>query len=128
MAHGTAEPRVRLCLRRPDAFDQAAKDDAIDVLQPRFERPIDTNAHVRNLRASHHPIGNRDLEKFGIVCLRDDKAGVGVRTRNVVERLIEFHAVIASEGRGLTALVAAQGGDDVAVSCGKFHEGPRCAG
>ena len=128
MAHGPTEPGIRLRLRRPDAFDQAAKDHPIDSLQPRFERTIDANAHVRNLRASHHPIGNRDLEKFGIVCLRDDKAGVGVRARNVVERLIEFHAVMASEGRGLTALVPAQGGDYVAVSCGKFHEGPRCAG
>ena len=123
LSHG-----IRPRLRRPDAFDQAAKDDAIDVLQPCFERPIDANAHVRDLRASYHAIGNRDPEKLGIVCLRDDKAGVGVRARDVVECLKEFHAVMAGEGRGLTVLVPAQGGDDVAVSCGKFGEGPRCAG
>ena len=87
MAHGTAEPGVRPRLRRPDALDQAAKDDAIDVLQPCFERPIDANAHVRDLRAPCHAIGNRDPEKLGIVCLRDDKAGISVRTRDVVECL-----------------------------------------
>ena len=128
MAHGAAEPGVRPRLRRPDAFDQAAEDDAIDVLQPRFERAIDTNAHARNFRAPHHAIRNRDPEKLGIVCLRDEEAGGGVRTRNVVECLIEFHAVIAGEGRWLTAFVPAQGGDDVAMSCGKFGEGERRAG
>ena len=87
MAHGTAEPRVRLRLRGPDALDQPAKDDAIDVLQPCFERPIDANAHVRDLRAPCHAIGNRDPEELGIVCLRDDKAGISVRTRDVVECL-----------------------------------------
>jgi hypothetical protein len=87
MAHGTAEPRIRLGLRRPDALDQAAKDDAIDVLQPCFERPIDANAHVQDLRAPCHAICNRDPEEFGIICLRDDKAGISVRTRDVVEGL-----------------------------------------
>ena len=128
VAHGATEPGVRPRLRRPDAFDQAAEHDAVDLLQPGFERAINTHAHVRSFRAPYHAIGNRDPEKLEVVCLRDDEAGVGVRTCNVVECLIELHAVIAGEGRGPAMLVCAQGGDDVAVSCGKFGEGPRRAG
>src|SRR6478735_11301720 len=124
MAHGATEPGVRPRLRRPDALDQAAKDNAVDLLQPGFERTINTDAHVRNFRAPCHAIDNRDPEKLEVVRLRDDEASVGVRTRNVVECLIEFHAVIAGEGRGPAMLVCAQGGDDIAVSCGKFGEGP----
>src|SRR6476619_407815 len=128
MAHGAAEPGVRLRRRGPDALDQAAKDDAIDVLQSCFERPIYANAYVRDLRAPCHAIANRDPKELGIVCQCDDNAGVSVRTCDVVECLQQLHAVSAGEGRWLTSLVAAQGGNDVAMPCGKIGEGPWSAG
>ena len=86
-------------LRRPDAFDQAAEHDAVDGLQPRFERAVDAHAHVGLLRAA----APRDpaiavAEQLGIVRRRDDEAGVGARSRDVVECLVELRAVVAGEG------------------------------
>ncbi len=42
--HGPAEPRIGAHLRRPHVLDQAADYDAVDALQPRFERTVDAYA------------------------------------------------------------------------------------
>ena len=126
MAHGAAEPGIGPGLRRPDPLDQAAEDNAIDVLQARLERTIDANAHTRDLPPPRHAIGDRDLEQLGIVRRRDGK--VGCATRNVIECLVQFHTIITFEGNGLAVLVPAQGGDYFAVPCGELGEGLRCAG
>ena len=56
VAHGPAEPGIGARLRRPDALDQPAEHDAVDALQPRFERAVDAHAHARQLRPPHHAI------------------------------------------------------------------------
>ena len=128
VAHRAAEPGIGPRLRRPDAFDQAAEHDAIDVLQPRFERAVDAHAHARDRRPPHHAVGDRDLEQLGIVRRRDGKAGVGVARAMSSNASSSFTPSLPAKAAGSPCSSAAQGGDDVAMACGELGEGVRRAG
>ena len=84
MPHRPAEPRIGARFRRPHALDQPAEHDAIDRLQPRFERTEDAHAHGRKLRPPHHAVGDHRLEQLGIVGARNRKtAGAAGRCRRM---------------------------------------------
>ena len=57
-AHRTAEPGIGAALRRPRAFDQAAKHDAIVRGQARFQEAEDAHARAGMRRRAHHAVGN----------------------------------------------------------------------
>ena len=73
MPHRAAKPRIDARRWRPDAFNEAAKDDAIRLREPRFERAIDSQQRIADLRPAHHAIRERGFEDFGVVGKRDRK-------------------------------------------------------
>ena len=82
VAHRPAEPGIAARLRRPDALDQAAQHQAIDRLQPRFERAVDAHPHV-GLGPPHLPVGDGGVEQLGIVARLDRERA---RLDDLVER------------------------------------------
>ena len=74
MAHRPAQPGIDPRRRRPYAFDQPAKNDAIGFGQPRFELAVDLQLRVGLLRPPHHAIGIGGLEHIGVVAELDHQA------------------------------------------------------
>ena len=98
MAHRPVEPGIGARIGRPDALDEAADDDAIDVGQPRFERAVDAHAAFRRAGPAHHAIADDDAEQLHIVGRLDHE-----RLRllgDVGKGGVERHAVGAGEGGG----------------------------
>ena len=122
VAHGPAEPRVGTHLRRPRALDQSAEHDAIDALEPRFERTVDAQPHPRHLRPPHHAIGHHRAEQVRIVGRRHGEIGIARMQREVLEGGVERRAIVAEEGGRRAGLVRAQRSDDVAVERGDRGE------
>jgi len=123
VAHGPAEPRIGAHLRWPHALDQAADHDAVDALQPRFERTVDAHTRPPQLPLSHRAVRNRRAEHVGIVRRRHREIGVGRAPRDLLECGIERHAVGAEEGCRRAGLVRAQRGDDAPVPLRELGEG-----
>ncbi len=86
MPHRPAQPRIDPRRRRPDAFDQAADDDAIGLRQPRFQRAVDFQMNVGPLRPPHHAVGKRGLENFRIVRQLDHQAALRAFAEQIIER------------------------------------------
>ncbi len=59
LAHGPAEPGACLLRARPHAFVQAAEDDHVRLLKPRFERSPDEQARMRRPARAHHLAGEQ---------------------------------------------------------------------
>ena len=97
IAHRAAEPRIGACLRRPDAFHQAAEHDAVGASEPRFERTIDTHPNAGIFRPPHNAAGDGGAEGIGIIAGRHAQACGGGVAGDLVECRGERGAVRSGE-------------------------------
>ena len=86
MAHRPAQPGIDPRRRRPYAFDQPAKNDAVGFGQPRFELAVDVQLRARRFRPPHHAIGIGGLEHIGVVAELDHQAARLLLGKQIVER------------------------------------------
>ena len=115
MPHRPAQPRIDPRRRRPDAFDQAAEDDAVGLRQPRFQRAVDAQIARRRLRA-----GARCGRRRRSGTLRDSRASCD---RQAARLLLAEHIV---EGGGQRdALRAVERRGDAVVRRATARSAPR---
>ncbi len=94
MAHRPVEKRIALCLRRPDAFVEAAEQHHIGGHEPGFEQTENLEARMRPPRPPQHPLahhlGEEDRIAFGI----EEKVRLA-GLQKLVEKIIERHGILA---------------------------------
>ena len=122
MAHRPAQPGIDPRRRRPYAFDQPAKNDAVGFGQPRFELAVDVQLRARRFRPPHHAIGIGGLEHIGVVAELDHQAARLLLGKQVVERRRQCSALRFLEGNGDAVLIRRQRDQRFAMALRQFGE------
>ena len=120
VAHRPAQPGIEPRRRRPDAFDEAAQDDAVGFRQARFELAEDVELCVGKLGAPHHAIGKGGLEKLGIVGERRHQADALAAADQFIESGGQCEACRSLEGHGDLLVVGREIDQDFAVAVCEF--------
>ena len=85
VAHGPAQPGIRVRLWRPDALDQTAEHDAVGALQAPFQRTVDAHARARELGPAHDAPADCSPEQLDVVGRKDGEIGLGRHGGNFIE-------------------------------------------
>ena len=90
IAHRPAEPWISGRCGRPDAFYQAAKNDAVAMRQPGFQQAVDAQLRVATERLADDAVVERRLEHLGIVVHRHRNAArLGFSVGDLAEQIVE---------------------------------------
>ncbi len=100
-------------------FDQSAEDDAIGLRQPRFQRTIDPQLRIRDLRPPHHAVAERGLKHLRIIAERDHQTARRALAEQIVERRRQHRSLMALEGERRAIFVARQFDQYVAMLLGE---------
>ncbi len=122
MPHRPAQPGIHPRRRRPDALDQSAEDDAVGLRQPRFQRAIDPQLRVGDLRPPHHAVGEGGLEQLRIVAQRHHQPARRALAEQIVERGGQHQSLMALEGERRVMFVARQFYQYIAMLFGERRE------